>query len=162
MASAPADHAAVIDGVLVHALKRIADRRGAIMHMLRRDDPHFERFGEIYFSMVRPGVVKGWHLHRTMTLNYAVPSGEIRLVLYDARDGSPSRGQVQEIHLGGSDYALVRVPPGVWNAFLGLGDQPAIVANCATEPHDPGEIERIPPTSDRIPYDWGPISPDSG
>lgn len=130
--------------------------------MLRRDDPHFERFGEIYFSVVNPGVVKGWHLHRTMTLNYAVPVGEIRLVLYDARDGSATRGTVQEIHLGGDDYKLVRVPPGVWNAFLGLGERPALVANCATEPHDPAEIVRRPARAPEIPYEWGDISPDSG
>lgn len=130
--------------------------------MLRRDDPHFEAFGEIYFSVVKPGVVKGWHLHRTMTLNYAVPSGEIRLVLYDGREGSRTRGEVQEIRLGPDDDKLVRVPSGVWNGFLGLGDRPSIVANCATEPHDPAEMVRLPPRTPEIPYDWGEISPDSG
>lgn len=152
----------MIDGVLVHPLRRIADPRGEIMHMLRRDDPHFERFGEIYFSVVEPGVVKGWHLHKRMTLNYAVPVGRIRLVLFDARDGSPTRGAVQEIELGGERYALARVPPGVWNGFLGLGPDRAVVANCATEPHDPDEIVRLPPRSAQIPYDWGEISPVSG
>ncbi len=130
--------------------------------MLRADDPHFERFGEIYFSVVNPGVVKGWHLHRRLTLNYAVPVGTIKLVLYDDRAGSPTRGVVQELVLGGDRYDLVRVPPGVWNGFLGLGERPSVVANCATEPHDPSEIERIPPTSSWIPYSWGEISPHSG
>lgn len=129
--------------------------------MLRSDDPHFERFGEIYFSVVNPKVVKGWHLHRTMTLNYAVPIGRIRLVLYDVRDGSPTHGVVQEIEMGPRRYELVTIPPGVWNGFLGLGDTPSLVANCATEPHDPNEIVRIPPRSPEIPYDWGEISPDS-
>lgn len=152
----------MIKGVIVHPLRRIRDARGEIMHMLRSDDPHFERFGEIYFSVVRPGVVKGWHLHRSMTLNYAVPVGEIRLVLYDDRPGSSTRGEIQEVHAGGENYHLVRVPPGVWNAFLGLGNAPAIVANCATEPHDSSEIVRRPARSPEIPYDWGEISPDSG
>ena len=57
----------MIKGVEIHPLKQIPDERGKIMHMLRSDDPYFERFGEIYFSMVYPGVVKGWHLHRLMT-----------------------------------------------------------------------------------------------
>lgn len=152
----------MIDGVRIHPLRRIADARGDILHMLRVDDPHFERFGEIYFSAVRPGVVKGWHLHRRMTLNYAVPVGRIRLVLYDARDGSPTRSVLQEITLGGEEYRLVRVPPGVWNGFLGLGEEPSLVANCATLPHEPEEIERRPPRWDGIPYDWGEISPHSG
>jgi dTDP-4-dehydrorhamnose 3,5-epimerase len=152
----------VIDGVLMHRLERIRDERGEVLHMLRRDDPHFERFGEIYFSVVNPRVVKGWHLHQAMTLNYAVPWGEIRLVLYDARPASPTRGGIQEIHLGASDYQLVRVPPGVWNGFLGLGDRPSLVANCASDPHDPAEIVRKDPRTADIPYDWGEISPASG
>lgn len=151
-----------LQGVLIHPLRRITDRRGAIMHMLRRDEPHFEAFGEIYFSLVYPHVVKGWHLHRRMVLNYAVPVGHVRLALYDARDGSPTRGRVEEVELGPDRYSLVRVPPGIWNGFLGLGTSPSLVANCATEPHDPAEIVRLPPRSAEIPYDWGDISPDSG
>lgn len=151
-----------IVGVLVMPLKRIVDARGEIMHMLRRDDPHFERFGEIYFSVVRPGMVKGWHLHHRMTLNYTVPVGRIRLVLYDVRDRSQTRGVVQEIELAPDRHSLVRVPPGVWNGFLGLGATPSVVANCATEPHDPEEIERRPPLWDGIPYDWGDVAPQSG
>ena len=155
-------YGASIQGVRIVPLRVIADGRGAILHMLRRDDPHFESFGEIYFSRVNPGVVKGWHRHRSMTLNYAVPVGSIRLVLYDDRLDSPTRGGLDEIVLGEDRYALVRVPPLVWNAFLGLGDAPATVANCATEPHDPAEIERRPATDPRIPYRWGEISPESG
>lgn len=129
--------------------------------MLRADDPQFERFGEIYFSLVHPGVVKGWHLHERMTLNYAVPVGRVRLVLYDGRSSSPTYREVQEIETGDDHYALIRVPPGVWNGFLGLGTSDALVANCATEPHDPAEISRKPPRSPDIPYDWGEISPSS-
>src|SRR5262249_37755817 len=120
--------------------------------MLRGDDPHFETFGEIYFSIVNRGVVKGWHLHRSMTLNYAVPIGHIRLALYDARESSPSRGRTQEIEMGPHDHKLVRVPPGIWNGFLGLAEPISLVANCATEPHDPAEIVRLPATSHEIPY----------
>jgi dTDP-4-dehydrorhamnose 3,5-epimerase len=86
----------MIEGVLIHPLRKIPDERGVVMHMLRCDDPHFERFGEIYFSVVYPGVVKGWHVHSRMTLNYAVVSGVIKLVLYDDRADSPTRGEVQE------------------------------------------------------------------
>lgn len=143
-----------IDGVRVTPLRRIPDERGAILHMLREDDPAFERFGEIYFSLVYPAVIKGWHRHRSMTLNYAVPVGMIKLVCYDDRPESPTRGAVQEVHVGELDYALVTIPPLVWNGFKGEGTKPALVANCATLPHDPDEIERLDPASDQIPYDW--------
>ncbi len=144
----------MIDAVLVKPLKQIPDERGKIMHMLRCDDANFEKFGEIYFSVVYPGVIKGWHLHKAMTLNYAVVTGMIKLVLFDERQGSPTRGEVQEIFLGEDNYSLVRIPPGIWNGFKGIGVKPAIVANCATLPHDPAEIVRLDPFSDKIPYRW--------
>ncbi len=144
----------MIQGVAVRPLRRIPDERGMVMHMLRRDDPHFERFGEIYFSVVHPGVIKGWHLHRRMTLNYAVVSGMIKLVLYDDRADSSTRGELMELFTGDHQYVLVTIPPLVWNGFKGIGSEPAIVANCATEPHDPSEIERMDPFSPAIPYRW--------
>lgn len=144
----------MIDGVLVHPLRRIPDERGSVMHMLKETDPHFTRFGEIYFSTVYPGAVKGWHLHDRMVLHYAVPHGQIKMVLYDDREGSPTRGEVQEIFMGDSNYVLVRVPAGVWNGFKGIGVVPAVVANCATIPHDPTEIHRLDPHVNDIPYDW--------
>lgn len=144
----------MIEGVLVHPLRQIPDERGKVMHMLRVTDSHFERFGEIYFSLVYPGVVKGWHRHSRMTINYAVVAGAIKLVLYDDRPHSRSRGEIQEIVLGEAHYCLVKVPPMVWNGFKGIGTVPALVANCATIPHDPAEIERLDPTSQQIPYQW--------
>ena len=144
----------MIEGVLVHPLRQIPDERGKVMHMLRRDDPHFEQFGEVYFSVVYPGVIKGWHLHKAMTLNYAVVAGTIKLVLYDDREGSPTRGELMELFVGESNYALVKIPPGIWNGFKGIGVGPAIVANCATLAHDPEEIVRRDPFDQRIPYDW--------
>lgn len=145
----------MIEGVHIRPLKQIPDERGKIMHMLRCDDPHFERFGEIYFSIVYPGTIKGWHLHQRMTLNYATIRGMIKLILFDDRQGSPSQGKLMEIFTGEDDYTLITIPPLVWNGFKGIGVEPAIVANCASEPHDPTEIIRMDPSTDKIPYDWG-------
>jgi len=144
----------LIEGVQVFPLRQIVDERGKIMHMLRRDAPHFEQFGEIYFSVVYPGVIKGWHLHTRMTLNYAVVVGSIKLVLYDPRPGSQTKGEIAEIFVGEANYALVRIPPGIWNGFKGIGPVTSVVANCATEPHDPAEILRMDPFSSEIKYDW--------
>jgi dTDP-4-dehydrorhamnose 3,5-epimerase len=143
-----------IHDVRITPLRRIPDERGAVLHMLREDDPGFERFGEIYFSLIYPGAIKAWHLHREITLNYAVPSGMIKLVCYDDREGSPTRGALQELHVGELNYALVTIPPLVWNGFKAEGAEPALVANCATGAHDPAEIVRLDPFSAEIPYDW--------
>jgi dTDP-4-dehydrorhamnose 3,5-epimerase len=144
----------MIEGVEIFPLRRIQDERGMVMHMLRADDPHFQNFGEIYFSLVYPGVIKGWHLHSRMTINYAVVDGNIKLVLYDQRSDSKTNGELQEIVFGQINYQLVRVPPGVVNGFTAVGGVRAIVANCASIPHDPAEITRIDPFSSTIPYDW--------
>jgi len=145
----------MIEGVKLYPLCQILDERGKIMHMLRSSDPYFEQFGEIYFSLVYPGVVKGWHLHTQMMLNYAVIVGMIKLVLYDDRHNSATRGEIQELFLGESNYMLAKIPPMVWNGFKGIGISSAIVANCATIPHDPQEMIRKPPFTADIPYDWG-------
>ncbi len=144
----------MIDGVEIVPLRQLPDERGKVMHMLRADAPHFRAFGEIYFSAVHPGAVKAWHLHKRMTLNYAVPFGKIKLALYDDRAASPTKGELQEIFLGPDSYQLVVIPPLVWNGFKGVGTDTAIVANCASIPHYPAEIERLDPASPRIPYDW--------
>ena len=143
-----------IHDLKVTPLRRIPDERGAVLHMLREDSPVFEHFGEIYFSTVYPGVVKGWHIHKRMTLNYAVPAGMVKLVCYDDRAESPTRGVVQELHVGELNYVLVTIPPLIWNGFKAEGTEPALVANCATMPHDPEEIERVDPFDNDIPYDW--------
>jgi len=144
----------MIAGVEIIPLRQILDERGKIMHMLRCDQPHFEAFGEIYFSCVHPGAIKAWHLHKKMTLNYAVPSGKIKFVLYDDRPQSDTNGELMELFLGPDNYCLVKVPPMVWNGFKGVGTETAIVANCATLPHDPEEIQRMDPLSNTIPYKW--------
>ena len=144
----------MIDGVVVQPLKQMLDERGKVMHMLRASDPWYVGFGEIYFSLVYPGVVKGWHLHKRMVLNYAVPHGRIKMVLFDDREGSETRGELMELFLGPDHYALVQVPALVWNGFKGVGTEPALVANCASLPHDPDEIVRLDPFENHIPYDW--------
>jgi dTDP-4-dehydrorhamnose 3,5-epimerase len=143
----------VIEGVSVIPLRRIPDERGTVHHMLKRTDPHFIEFGEIYFTTVYRDVVKGWHRHREMTLNYACVSGRIKLVLFDDRTGSPTVDELMEVFLGPDQYALVIIPPGVWNGFKGMSDE-AIVANCCTHPHDPARSDRLDPFENAIPYNW--------
>ena len=144
----------IIEGVIIKPLKKIPDERGSIYHMLRNDDPLFEKFGEIYFSLVYPGIIKGWHLHKKMVLNYAVIQGMIKLVLYDDRDNSNTKGNLMEIYLGEENYSLVKIPFGIWNGFKGIGLKQSIVANCSTLAHDPDEIVRMDPFDNKIPYDW--------
>jgi len=145
----------MIEGVVISPLKQMFDERGKVMHMLRSDSPLYDSFGEIYFSCTYPGAIKAWHLHNKMTLNYAVVYGSIKCVLYDDRKDSKTRGVTEEYFLSPENYFLLTVPPMVWNGWKGIGENVSIVANCASMPHDPDEIERISPDDELIPYDWG-------
>jgi dTDP-4-dehydrorhamnose 3,5-epimerase len=144
----------VIEGVKIVPLRQIVDERGKVMHMLKRTDPHFIEFGEIYFSTAWPEAIKAWHIHRSMTINNAVISGRAKLVMYDMREGSSTMGELQEVFFGEDNYCLVQMPPGIANGYKAYGDKPVILANCATEPHAPDEIIRLDPFTPKIPYDW--------
>lgn len=143
-----------IEGVRVIPQKVTVDERGKILHMLKRTDPHFTEFGEIHFSFAWPGVVRAWRLHTRTTVNHAVLSGRAKLVIYDMREGSPTRWVLQEVFLGEDNYCVVQIPPGIASGYKAYGDRPVILAHCATEPHDPEEMIPIDPANPDIPYDW--------
>jgi dTDP-4-dehydrorhamnose 3,5-epimerase len=149
----------MIPGVKIFPLKQFADRRGIVKHMLRCTDDHFRQFGEIYFSQVEPGVLKGWHLHKKMTLNYACIYGRVLVGLVDGRRESPEYGKAMHVALEeyGDDYKLLIIPPGVLNGFRSAEESPihSIIANCATLPHDPDEIIRVHPMEFEFDFDWG-------
>lgn len=144
----------MIDGVIVSPRRIIPDDRGKVMHAMKATDPEFVKFGEAYFSTIFPGIVKGWHLHKEMIINYVVPVGMIKLVVYDDREGSKTKGELNELYIGQDNYQMVKVPPFVWNGFACVGPTPALVLNVASIPHDPGEIVRLDPHKSHIPYDW--------
>jgi dTDP-4-dehydrorhamnose 3,5-epimerase len=133
-----------IDGLIVTALRVIADERGAVLHVLRADAPEFTAFGECYFSEVNPGAVKAWKRHSRQTQNLAVPAGRVRFVVYDARETSPTRGAIDVIELGRPDaYLRLHIPRHLWYGFKCVSDTPALVVNCADIPHDSTESELI-------------------
>lgn len=143
-----------IEGVVIRPLKKIPDERGTIMHGVRRDDIPND-FGEVYFSKIYQGAIKGWHVHKTLILNYICIYGMIKLVLYDMRENSPTKGHLQEIFMGEDNYCLVHIPAGIANGSKGLWAPYSIVCNVASEPHDPKvKYLRIDPYSRKIDYDW--------
>jgi dTDP-4-dehydrorhamnose 3,5-epimerase len=143
-----------IQGVEIRKLTQIKDERGSVMHMLRSDSFDFSALGEIYFSTVLQGFVKGWKKHKLMFQNYAVCTGQIKLVIYDDRKGSSTEGGVQTIVTGRDQYGLIHIPPLVWYSHVGLSAEPAVIANCTTLPNTPGEIVRLPVENSVIPFQW--------
>jgi len=146
----------MIDGVAVKSLRVIPDERGRLMEILRADDDIYEKFGQVYLTTVTPGVVKGWHYHRIQWDNICCVKGMLKLALYDARDDSPTKGEVNEFYLGIHRPELVHVPPGVYHGFKCVSEDEALVINIPTETYnydEPDEL-RCDPHDNDIPYDW--------
>ena len=130
------------------------DDRGYVMEILRDDDEIFLGFGQVYVSSVFPGVVKAWHLHRENTLNYAAVTGMIKCVLYDDREDSPTRGELNEFFLGENNYQLITIPPGIWNGVKGVSAAESMIAIVMDLPYNPEEVVRKDPFRNNIAYDW--------
>lgn len=107
----------MIDGVVVKQLKTLTDDRGFLMEMLRADEPIFEQFGQVYVTGCRRGVVKGWHYHKKQTDHFVCLLGRALVVLYDPRDGSPTKGVVKEYYLD-SPPGTEANPPILLKKFL--------------------------------------------
>ena len=146
----------MIDGVKLKKLRVIPDERGRLMEILRRDDDLFEAFGQVYMTTTYPGVVKAWHMHAKQTDYVACLAGMIKVVLYDGREGSSTRGNIDEFHLGIHSPALLRIPAGVHHGWKCISPEEAIIVNIPTEPYDRGrpDEERLDPHGSEIPYDW--------
>ena len=154
--SAKAGKAPRIDGVEVKDLKLIPDERGMLAEVLRTDDGIFKRFGQVYFTTAYPGVVKGWHTHKIQWDHFCCVHGLVKLVLYDPRDGSKTKGKANEFFLGPRNMKLVSIPPGVYHGFKCVGEQECIMLNIPTEPfnHASPDEFRAAWNDPKIPYDW--------
>jgi len=146
----------LIKGVRTKALRVIPDERGRLFEILRRDDALFVKFGQVYCTTVHAGVVKGWHYHKRQIDHFVCVSGMIKLVAYDARAGSPTKGLINEFFIGTHHPVLVQIPQGVYHGFKGLSEPEAVVINIPSEPyrHKRPDEYRLDPRDGGIPYDW--------
>ncbi len=146
----------MIDGVKTKVLKVIADERGFLMEMLRSDDELFERFGQLYITACYPNVVKGWHYHRKQIDHFVCVKGMAKVVLYDSREDSPTKGEINEFFMGEKNPILLKIPRLVMHGFKAIGNESAHIINCPTEVFnykEPDEF-RKPYDTDEIPYNW--------
>lgn len=146
----------MIKDVYVKQLKAIPDERGRLMEMLRADDEFYKKFGQVYMTTAYPGVVKAWHYHKKQWDHFVCVRGMMKVVLYDSREDSPTKGEVNEFFMGEHRQILVQIPPLVFHGFKCVSDHEAIIINCPTEMYDyktPDEF-RVDPHKNDIPYNW--------
>ena len=146
----------MIEGITTRKLRLIPDERGYLMEILRSDWEEFEKFGQVYVTAAYPGAVKAWHYHRHQTDHFACLQGMAKVVLYDGREGSPTKGEIDEFFIGPLNPLLIKIPPLVMHGFKGLGPGMTLVVNVPTElyNYDSPDEFRLPPDTDQIPYDW--------
>ncbi|MDH4212233.1 MAG: dTDP-4-dehydrorhamnose 3,5-epimerase family protein [candidate division WOR-3 bacterium] len=146
----------LIQGVSIKNLKLIPDERGRLMEILRTDDKEFSKFGQVYVTTAYPGVVKAWHCHKLQDDNMTVLYGMAKIVLYDDRNDSPTRGLINEFFVGEHNHVLIHIPRNVWHGFKCVSSSEAMIVNVVTEGYDykkPDEYRKPAHGSD-IPYDW--------
>ncbi len=157
----------MIDGVVVKKLKVHVDGRGFLMELLRSDDPIFRQFGQVYITGCKRGVAKGWHYHKEQTDHFVCVLGRALVVLVDLREGSPTKGQVEEHILvapgaefpagrPGDTSILLRIPPLVVHGFTALDCPEARIVNTPDilYRYDQPDEYRHPWNSADIPYRW--------
>ncbi|OPY64972.1 MAG: dTDP-4-dehydrorhamnose 3,5-epimerase [Syntrophorhabdus sp. PtaU1.Bin050] len=146
----------MINGVAAKQLKVIPDERGRLMEILRNDDDIFVKFGQVYLTTTYPGVVKAWHYHKKQDDFITCVKGMLKLVVFDGREGSPTKGEVNEFFIGEHNPLLVKVPAMVYHGWKCISEDEALVVNVPTEPYNrenPDEY-RLDPHVNDIPYKW--------
>lgn len=146
----------MIDGVSANALRLIPDERGRLMEIMRRDWPIFKKFGQVYVTTNYPGVVKAWHYHTKQTDMVACVKGMVKLALFDNREGSPTKGEVNEFFIGEHNPKLIVIPPGVYHGWKCISETESIVVNCPDElfDYDSPDEHRAAYDDPDIPYNW--------
>ena len=144
-----------LEGVRVREVRNVVTRNGITTELFRPDwDVVDGSVEHMIHVALRPGAISAWHMHEHQTDHIFVVGGQIRLALFDDREDSSSRGQVELLHLSPMRPQLVVVPPRVWHGLQSLGPDSGCFVNFFDRPYlyeDPDEW-RLPPDTPDIPY----------
>lgn len=143
----------LIDGVVVRYQRPIEDRRGEIVEVYRPAwGVHDAPLVYVYQVRIRPGAVKGWVIHQRQDDRHFFVSGVLRWALYDDREGSPTRGMVNDLVFSERAAALLVIPCGVYHAVKNIGPTDAIFLNMPTRAYEHDQPDKL-----RVPMDAGVI-----
>lgn len=151
-----------IDGVRTKRLAVHVDHRGRVFEIVNHDTDYWdEPIVHTYVFTVRPQQIKGWGLHETKRDRYCIVAGEMLVVLWDGREGSPTFGLSQRVLLTREGVQMLTIPVGVWHIDLNVGTDECVVVNHPTRPYDYARPDRLmlPWDTDLIPVDLRPLMP---
>ncbi len=139
----------MIQGVQQVPLVAHLDDRGYLIEILRANDPHMRKFGQVYIvgDPVR-GSIRAFHKHRDLWDYFFISHGSAKFVLVDDRPESPTYKQMDTFVTSGRNSSLIVVPPGVYHGWMSLEDDTQMIST-ASEVYNrekPDEV-RISPDS---------------
>jgi dTDP-4-dehydrorhamnose 3,5-epimerase len=145
----------MIEGVTVKKLVTHSDDRGFFREVIRVTDPFFtEGFGQLSHSLVYPGIVKAWHMHKLQSQWTYVVAGVLKVTLHDCRSNSPTFRKTLELIVGDQQPAAVyTLPPGVAHGYRCISG-PAHVLYVTSGTYDIADEIRLPHNDPEINYDW--------
>jgi len=145
--------APLIHGVVITPAATHVDGRGTLCEILN-DRVHPEPIVYVYQFTIRPGMIKGWHVHRLHDDRIFVSQGTLKVVLYDDRKDSPTHGMVNEIHRSEFQRNLMVIPAHVYHAHQNIGSTDVLCVSMPTRPYDHAspDVYRLPLNTDDIPY----------
>lgn len=143
-----------IAGVELRRLEQKADGRGNLVVLM--SDRHGANYVTPHVYMVTAAArsIRAWVYHKRQSDRLAYTQGTIRVVLYDLRPDSPTRGAVNVLDVGAANKVMLTIPPFVVHGVQNLGDQDTSFVNMPTRAYDPADPDkaRIPWNDPRIPY----------
>jgi dTDP-4-dehydrorhamnose 3,5-epimerase len=159
-----------IDGVMIKTLKKWVDQRGFFTEQLKRGDVDDEGrpfipeqpFAQISRSLAYarggnpPELIKAFHWHKRQWDYWDVITGNVRVVLVDLREESPTAGTIQSVFLGENSPKVVAIPPLVLHGYQALDLRDVTLNYYVTEPYQPADPDegRVAWNDPRIGFDW--------
>jgi dTDP-4-dehydrorhamnose 3,5-epimerase len=143
------------EGVTFRDAVTHVDDRGSVCELFDdRWEWHPDPLVFAYMFTLRPGMVKGWGMHREHDDRYFLLEGDLEVVLYDEREDSPTLGLLAKVYLTPHRRGLLNIPRGVWHANHNIASRDVIVVNFPTTPYDHAAPDkyRLPLDTDRIPH----------
>jgi dTDP-4-dehydrorhamnose 3,5-epimerase len=147
----------LIDDVKTREVRNIVTANGITTELYRPDWGIVDGgVQQVIHVALRGHAVSAWHQHRERWDYIMVVGGHMRVVLYDPRDDSPTRGHVDVFHLSPARPTLLAVPPWIWHGVQNLASQPSSFVNLFDRPYDYEDPDewRLPPNTDEIPYSF--------
>ena len=146
----------MIDGVKIKEVKKHFDDRGFFAEIIKFGEETFKEIKQTSYTETYPGVIKAFHWHKRQYDIWFPVKGNMRIVLYDLREDSPTYKETQVIYAGEDNSLVVLIPPMVVHGYQVLGFKKASIFYHTTEaysPQNPDE-ERIPFDDKKINFDW--------